>query len=66
VGQGAHLDHEDGGCWGQNLDGGCFDVEVEAKGGAGQRLAVGTVAGVAEKGGGEEPVADGVADAAAC
>jgi hypothetical protein len=65
VGQCADLDYEDGGCWGQDLDGGRFNVEKEAKGGAGELLAVGTVAGVAEEGGGEETVTDGVTNAAA-
>jgi hypothetical protein len=43
----------------------CFDVQEEAKCGTGHALTVGAVAGVAEERGGEETVANGVADAAA-
>jgi hypothetical protein len=44
----------------------CLDVQKMAKCGSRSTLAIRAVTCVREKGGGEEAVADGVADAAAC
>ncbi len=58
--------NEKGGSGGEDLDVVEFDGGAEVEGAAGGFLAVDAVAGVAEKRGGQQAVADRVADATAC